>query len=202
MFKTLMCAVVAVCGTLASGAANAQDFNAMNDAFNAQQNAGMQATTNNIVQTHMNDPHVYQMYQIYLSQGGRLNYESYCFRYAETGGFTQEGFRRATNNSWAIHNQDYKNRQDYYNYSEGLRKDTNGYRGQVHDKWAKERGENLSGKSPYTSTSDGSTWQLPNNTSPGTLIVDQSTGTHFWTDAQGQYWMNQGNGWSSMNYQK
>ena len=30
-----------------------------------------------------------------LRMGGTLDFPSYCYRYAETGGFTQDGFRRA-----------------------------------------------------------------------------------------------------------
>ncbi len=113
MFKTLLSTAVAMCGLLMTGTAFSQDFNAMNAEFNARLNAQMQAGVNNIVQTNMNDPHVQQMYQVYLQQGGQLNFQSYCFRYAETGGFNPQATNNMINQSWAIHRRDQANYSQY-----------------------------------------------------------------------------------------
>lgn len=194
MLKSLLSTLAAACIAMTIGDVYGQDLNAMNAAFNARMNAEMQARTSNIVQSNMNNPHVRQMYQQYLQQGGQLNFPSYCFRYAETGGFTHEGTARALQSKQAIHQQDQANMNAYLNYSAKLRQDTYNYRNEVQDKWARQRGENLSGQSNYTSQ-DGSTYQLPNNASAGQIFQDKASGNYFGMDAHGQYWMNNGQGW-------
>ncbi len=63
MFKTVLSAVTVIVLATISNSTSAQDFNAMNAAFNQQQNAQMQAMTNNIVYTNMHDPNVQQQYR-------------------------------------------------------------------------------------------------------------------------------------------
>lgn len=197
LFSTLAAAVLAI----QAAPAFSQDLNAMNDAFNARLNAHMQATTQNIVRSNMNNPHVQQMYQIYLQQGGTLNFPSYCFRYAETGGMTPEGTQRAIRASNEIHARDQRNYQAYADWSRQNWNATNDYRGQVQDRWARQRGEVLNGQSTYTNDAQGSSWRLPNTTYPGQYVQDKSTGTVFYMDGQGQYWMNNGQGWQALRYQ-
>ena len=180
----------------------AQDFNAMNAVFNQQLNAQMQATTNNIVHTNMRDPYVQQQYRVYWQQGGQLDFKNYCFRYAETGGFTPGGTRRAMNSSNKIHRQDLSNYDRYVDESRALRQETYDWRNNVQDRWARQRGENLTARSTYVNSSTGSSWQLPNNASPGQMFQDRSTGTAFWMDGQGRYWISNGQGWQAMQYQQ
>ena len=202
MFKTVLSVVTVVVLATVSNSTSAQDFNAMNAAFNQQQNAQMQAMTNNIVNTNMHDPYVQQQYRVYRQQGGQLDFQNYCFRYAETGGFTPEGTRRAINSSNQIHQQDMRNYDRYVDGSRALRQETYDWRNNVQDRWARQRGENLTAQSNYVNGSTGSSWQLPNNASPGQMFQDRRTGTVFWMDGQGQYWMNNGQGWQAMQYQQ
>ena len=180
----------------------AQDLNAMNAAFNQQMNAQMQSTTNNIVLTNTRNPWVQQQYRLYQQQGGRLDFPNYCFRYAETGGMTWEGTQKAMQSSNQIHQQDMNNYQRYVDGSRAMQQATYDWRNHVQDKWARQRGENLTAQSTYVNGSTGSSWQLPNNASPGQVFQDGRTGTAFWMDGQGQYWMNNGQGWQAMQYQQ
>ena len=202
MFKTVLSAVAVVVLATISNSTSAQDFNAMNAAFNQQQNAQMQAMTNNVVYTNMQNPYVQQQYRVYRQQGGQLDFPNYCFRYAETGGFTPEGTGRAMESSNRIHQQDMRNYTRYTDESRALRQETFDWRNNVQDRWARQRGENLTAQSSYINGSTGSSWQLPNNASPGQMFQDRSTGTVFWMDGQGQYWMNNGQGWQAMQYQQ
>lgn len=202
MFKTILSTVAVTVLAAMTNQSRAQDFNAMNAAFNEQLNARMQAMTTNIVDTNMRDPHVQQQYRIYQQQGGQLDFRNYCFRYAETGGMSWEGTRRAMQSSNQIHHQDMNNYQQYVDGSRALRQETYDWRNNVQDKWARQRGENLTAQSTYVNGSTGSSWQLPNNASPGQMFQDSSTGTVFWMDGQGKYWMNNGQGWQSMQYQR
>ena len=202
MFKTILSMITVAFMATTANHALGQDVNAMNAAFNQQLNAQMQAASNNMVQTNMRDPYIRQQYQIYRQQGGQLNFQSYCFRYGETGGFTPEGTQRAINTSNQIHQQDMRNYSDYVSYSQRLRQQTYDERNAMQDKWARQRGENLTAQSTYVNGSDGSSWQLPNNASPGQMFQDGRTGTYFTMDGQGQYWMNNGHGWQSMHYQQ
>lgn len=202
MFKTVLSAVTVVVLATISNCTSAQDYNAMNAAFNQQLNAQMQAMTNNIVNTNMHDPYVQQQYRIYRQQGGQLDFQNYCFRYAETGGFSREGTRRAMQSSNQIHQQDMSNYSRYVDESRALRQETYDWRNNVQDRWARQRGENLTAQSNYVNGTTGTSWQLPNNASPGQMFQDRSTGTVFWMDGQGQYWMNNGQGWQAMQYQQ
>lgn len=199
MFKIILSSIMLA---MLVNQATAQDANAMNAAFNQQQNGQMQTMTRNIVQTRMNDPYVQQQYRIYQQQGGQLDFPNYCFRYAETGGFTPHGTQRAINSSNQIHNQDMDNYQRYVDGSRALSQETYDWRNNVQDKWARQRGENLTAQSTYVNGSTGASWQLPNNAFPGQVFRDYRTGTAFMMGAQGQYWMNNGQGWQAMQYQQ
>ena len=179
-----------------------QDFNAMNAAFNQQLNAQMQMMTNNIVYSNMQNPYVQQQYQIYRQQGGQLDFPNYCFRYAETGGMTPEGTRRAMQTSNQIHQQDMINYQAYVDHSRALSQLTYDWRNNIQDRWARQRGENLTARSTYIDQSSGSLWQLPNNAYAGQVFVDQRSGTAFQMDGQGQYWMNNGSGWQPLHLKR
>ncbi|WP_010587040.1 hypothetical protein [Schlesneria paludicola] len=195
MLKEIVSTLAAVCTAMTAGDTFGQDLNAMNAAFNARLNGQMQATTNNIVQSNMNNPYVRQMYLQYQQQGGRLDFPSYCFRYAETGGFTPEGTARAIQSQQMIHQRDQANMNAYLQYSAQLQRDTNDYRNAVQDKWARQRGENLSAQATYVSGSDGSSYQLPTNATPGQIFQDRASGNYFGMDIHGQYWMSNGQGW-------
>lgn len=194
MLKQIVSTLVIVFIALNTGDTFGQDLNAMNAAFNARMNAQMQSTTNNIVQSNMNNPHVQRMYQQYLQQGGQLNFPSYCFRYAETGGFTPEGTARALQTKQQIYDRDRSNINAYLEHSARVQRETTDYRNAIHDKWARQRGENLSAKATYVSGSDGSSYQLPTNANPGQIFQDRS-GNYFGMDVHGQYWVNNGQGW-------
>ena len=203
MFKSLIPTLAAFLGAVTSSNAFSQDLNAMNAEFNARMNAQMQASTTSIIEQNMNNPHVQQQYQIYLQQGGTLDLTSYCYRYAETGGFTQDGFRRAMQTQAQIHAKDQASMNAYHRHSEQLRQETAAYRNAIHDKWARQRGENLSAQATFVNNADGTSWQLPTNVSPGQIVQDRSSGNYFCMDIHGQYWMSNGQGWwQPVNYQQ
>lgn len=186
--------------TLKTAIAVSQDFNAMNAEFNARLNAQMNATTNNIVQTNMHNPYIQQQYQVYRAQGGTLDFPSYCYRWAETGGFNPQATRNMINNYNAIHQQDTANYVDYVDHSRRVRQETYDYRNQVQDQWARQRGEGLSAQAPFVNSATGQQYTLPTNIWPGqTAYVN---GNYFYMDIHGQYWMNNGNGWQSMYYRQ
>lgn len=202
MFKQLYSAVVATVFATAAQLAVGQDINAMNAAFNQQLNAQMQSMTNNIVNSNMRNPYVQQQYQIYRQQGGQLDFPNYCFRFAETGGMTWEGTNRAIRTSNQIHSQDRINYQNYVDHSRALKQETYDWKNNVQDRWARQRGENLTGMSYYTNPATGAKWQLPNNATPGQYYHDQRSGSVFCMDQQGNYWMNSGTGWQPMHYNR
>jgi hypothetical protein len=191
-------AVIAVCA--ATGFA--QDYNAMNAAFNAQLNAQMNAGVNNIVQTNMNNPYIRQQYQVYRAQGGTLDFPSYCYRWAETGGFNPQATRNMINTSNSIHNEDMNRYRAYADHSRLVRQETYDYRNSVQDRWAHQRGEGLSAQAPFVNSATGQQYTLPTNLWPGQTYHDRVHGNVFYLDPNGQYWMNSGNGWQSMYYQQ
>jgi hypothetical protein len=195
MFQAILSTLSAVGQALSSGDFCNIDVNAMNAAFNANLNNQMQASFNNMMQSNMNNPEIQRQYQVYLQQGGTLAFPGYCQRYAETGGFSQQGFQRAMQTQAQIHAQDTSNRNAYFQHSQQVRQETNDYRNNVQDEWAKQRGENLSAQAPFVNPQDGSTWQLPTNATPGQVFHDHASGNNFAMDVHGQYWMNNGQGW-------
>ena len=136
MFKSFSTIVVALLATFTTSSTQAQDFNAMNAQFNATLNSQMQTTSDNLVQTNMNDPHVQQQYWVYLSQGGQLDFAAYCFRYAETGGFSEQGYRNMMQTTQQIHARDTANVQANHNHVNTLWSDTRAWQNQIHDSWA------------------------------------------------------------------
>lgn len=195
MFQALLSTLSSAIQAFSSGDFTGMDLNALNNAFGSSLDAQMQAHLNGIVQANMNNPEIQRQYQVYLQQGGTLNFPSYCYRYAETGGFTQQGYRHAMATQAQIHAQDTANMNAYRQHSQQLQQATYDYRNAVQDNWAQQRGENLSGQSPYVNTHDGSTWQLPNTATPGEVFQDSSSGNYFVMDVHGQYWMSNGQGW-------
>lgn len=200
MFRQLLSAAVALLSATCASDLMAQDFKAMNAQFNAHLNAQMNATTSNIVQTNMNDPYVQQQYRLYLQRGGTLDFSSYCFRYAETGGFSERGMQNLMQSNAQIHARDTASMQAYHQYTNTLWQQTSDYRAELHDKWARQRGENLSATSPFVNSYDGSTWQLPNTMWTNQTMYDASSGNTFHNDFNGQMWMNNGNGWWNQMY--
>jgi hypothetical protein len=200
MFQHLLSALESLCGAMSSGDFLSIDPNAMNAGFNAMQNAQMQAAQNQLIQSNMNNPLVQQMYQSHRQQGGTLDFPTFCLRYAETGGFTPQGYANAMHSRQQIEAQDAASMNAYRQHSQQLQESTTNYRQTVQDSWTNQRGENLSGQSPYVNSSDGSTWQLPNTAAPEQVYHDPSSGNYFAMDAHGQYWMSNGQGWwQSMN---
>jgi len=204
MFQALLSTLSAAAQAFSSGDFCNMDLNALNNAFNTNMNAQMQAQFDGIMQANMNNPEIQRQYQVYLRQGGTLNFPGYCQRYAETGGFTQQGYQHAMATQAQINAQDAANMNAYRQHSQQLQQSTYEYRNEVQDQWAKQRGENLSAQAPYLNSQDGSTWQLPTNAAPtGQVFVDNSSGNHFVMDVHGQYWINNGQGWwQSMEYQR
>ncbi len=104
----------------------------------------------------MNNPEIQRQYQVYLQQGGTLAFPAYYQRYAETGGFTQQGYQHAMATQAQINAQDAASRNAYHQHSQQLQQSTWEYRNAVQDRWAKERGESLSAQAPYFNSHDGS----------------------------------------------
>ena len=203
MFQQLLSTLSAAVQAMSGDGFGGMDLNAMNAAFNANMNNQMQAHFNGIMQANINNPEIQRQYQVYRQQGGMLDFPGYCQRYAETGGFSQQGFQNAMASQAQIHAQDTANRNAYYQHSQQVRQETYDYRNAVQDRWAKERGENLSAQAPYVNSHDGSTWQLPTNATPGQVFQDPASGNQFVMDVHGQYWMHNGQGWwQSMEYRR
>ena len=195
MFDQLFSTLMAACGNMSMGMGGFDNLNMMNAAFNASMNSQMQGMTDKLVQRNMNDPHIQQMYQQYLQQGGTLSFPQYCFRYAETGGFTPQGTAAAINTQRAIQQQDQAHLQAYHQHSANLQAQTTAYRNAVDDRIAQGRGENLLGQGQYVNQYDGTTWQLPATAAPGSSHYDPASGNEFRMDIHGQYWMSNGQDW-------
>ncbi len=203
MLQALLSTLSTVVQALSSSDFCSMDLNAINNAFNNNLNTQMQAQLQGIIQSNMSNPEIQQQYQVYLRQGGTLNFPSYCQRYAETGGFTQAGFQNAISSQSQIHAQDMANRNAYFHHSQQVRQETYDYRNEVQDQWAKQRGETLSAQAPFVNSQDGSTWHLPTNASPGEVFHDTASGNQFVMDVHGQYLMSNGQGWwQSMDYKR
>lgn len=198
MFQELFSALSSMCG--ASSGGFPMDLNAMNAAFNANMNNQMQTMYSQMMQSNMQNPQIQQQYQMYLQQGGTLSFPAYCHRYAETGGFTPQGYANAMQTQQQIYAQDTAAMNSYRQHSAQLQQATHDYQTAVHDKWAQQRGENLSGQSPYVNSGNGTVWNLPNTAAPGSVYHDPASGNYFRMDEHGQYWMSNGQGWwQSMN---
>ncbi len=192
--------IVAVLLMSASDLARGQDFNAMNAAWNAQSNAQMNSMTNQMVQTNMNNPYIWQQYQVYQSQGGQLTFPAYCFRYSETGGFTPEGTKRAVNASNAVHQQDMANYGRYVDESRRVKQETYDYRNAKQDEWAHQRGDVLIDRGTFVNPVDGSSWRLPANIWPGQTYYDAPSGNTFYRASNNQFMVFDGTNWRPIYY--
>lgn len=67
------------------------DLNAMNNQWNAAQNAQMQPMLNSIVHQNMNNPQVQQAYHQHRMQGGQMSLEQFAYGWAATAGYSQAG---------------------------------------------------------------------------------------------------------------
>ena len=172
----------------------AQDLNAMNNAFNQQMNARMNQQLSGIIQTNMQDPRVQQMYRMHRAQGGTLDFPSYCYQYARTAGFTREGVQNAVNSDRAIERREQDHMNQYRAWSNNLQRETTDYRTSAHDRWARQRGENLSGTGTYGAGNGGPNWTLPHTTPVGGTIHDANTGNTFHASSHGGYWVQTPNG--------
>ena len=195
MFQSILSALESLCGSMNSVNFLSMDVNAMNAGFNNQLNAQMQAAHNQMMHSNMNNPQIQGMYHTHRQQGGQLDFPTFCLRYAETGGFTPQGYANLAHSQNQINNNDARNMQAYHQHSSQLQQQTVDHRNAIHDKWADQRGENLSGQSHYVNSADGTAWQLPNTASPGQTYRDPASGNYFEMDPHGQYWMNTGDGW-------
>ncbi len=128
MFQHLLSALESLCGAMSSGDFLSIDPNAMNAGFNAMQNAQMQAAQNQLIQSNMNNPLVQQMYQSHRQQGGTLDFPTFCLRYAETGGFTPQGYANAMHSRQQIEAQDAASMNAYRQHSQQLQESTTNYR--------------------------------------------------------------------------
>jgi len=176
-------AIVAGLTQLAS-VARAQDFNAMNDAFNAQLNAAMNGTMNNIMDTNMNDPRIQQMY-LQAVQSGQFqgSLADYAYAYAYTGGFSNIGYQNAMNTNNQIAAQNSQMMNDYFTSQQAYKDAYNGWTGgYAANQW--EGGLGLMGQNTYNSN-----WgqqQLPHTWQPGTYDYN---GNSYYVDQSGQYYM-------------
>ena len=195
MFQEILSMFSAVAQAMSSNGLGNMDLTAMHASYMSNFNAQAQAAVNHIIQTNMNNPAIQQQYHTYRQQGGMLPFPAYCQRYAETGGFTPQGCQADAESRARINQQDAASYNAYRQHSQQLQQQTTDYRNAVQDRIAEQRGETLSGQSPYQNSCDGSTWQLPNTASPGDVFRDPASGNVFVMDVHGQYWMNNGQGW-------
>lgn len=196
---------------LAAGAASAQvsyggynlgpDYGAMIQQQQAQQqlmNQRMQQQQNAIVQQAMQNPDCQAKYRQHLAQGGRLSYEQFAYQYVATGGFSSEGLAR-------YRQSEQQSQQREAAAWQGVRQ-AEAARGQAQQQYADgyrrnqaEAGEVLRGNSSWVDPTTGQQRALP-YLGPNGGYTDPRTGQRYWRDANGQYFVQAGNGgWYPMN---
>lgn len=173
-------------------AASAQDFNAMNNAFNAQLNGQMGATQNSIIQRNLADPHVMGLYQQHLAQGGRMTAEQFAYAYAATGGFTPQGYANYNNTSRQINAQQQQSMQGLHN-AETARAQAQSQWSAGHFNHQQEAGRGLMGQGSYVDPRTGSPVQL-NYLPSAQPSYNPQTGMYYVQDANGNYHASRGDG--------
>jgi hypothetical protein len=189
--------LVGLVSVVAASAACAQDFQAMNNAFNARLNASMTANTNSIVNNNLNDPRVQAAYRHHLAQGGRSTPQQFAYWYAATAGGTPQGiaYFQAT---------EARNRTNDLNALNGYRQ-AQAARGKAQADYAAgfqnnnaEFGHLLRGNSTYTNPNTGSNYVLP-HTMPANQPYRDSVGNVFQTDARGNQFIYNNGWWYPLN---
>lgn len=182
--RTALAAALALAAAISGHAAAAQDWQAMNNAFNAQLDAAMNGTLNGIISTNVNDPRIQQMYQQAVATGqfhGSL--ADYAYAWAYTGGFSQQGYANAMNTNNQLAAQHNGMMQDYRASQQNYRDAYNGLvNGQAANQW--ESGLGLMGQNTYNSQYGAQ--QLPHTWQPGYYDYN---GNSYMVDGSGQYYM-------------
>lgn len=165
--------------------AAAQDWNALNNAFNQQLNAQMQGGLDAMIQQNMADPRIQQMYQQALANGTfRGSLADYAYAYAATGGFTPQGYAVAMGTNADIANRHNQMMADYWASQKAVQDAYAGWTGGfAANQW--EGGLGLMGQSTYQGA-----WgpqQVPHTWQPGGFYGWNNQTWH--VDQSGQYWM-------------
>ncbi len=179
--------------------AAAQDWNAMNQAFNDQLNAQMQAGLDAIIRQNMADRRIQAMYQQAVASGqfqGTL--ADYAYAYAATGGFTPQGYGNLMASNAQIAGQHDRMMADYWASQQGIRDAFAGWTGGFAAN-QQEAGLGLMGQSTWQGGYGPQ--QAPHTWAPGS--THQFNGQTWHVDQTGQYWMADpnGSGWW-MPYQR
>jgi hypothetical protein len=164
------------------------DYGAMiNEMQQRQQlmNQQMQRTEMQVVQRTMQDPNCQAMYRQHRAGGGTLSFQQFAYRYAATGGFSQEGMRR-------YRQSESDNQMRERNAVAGLR-NAEQQRGAAQQDWAAgyarnqaEAGLVTQGQSSWVDPATGQHRAL-SYMGPNTSY-DPATGQQFARDAQGNQW--------------
>jgi hypothetical protein len=192
--RILLAGLVSV---FAASAASAQDYQAINNAWNARLNASMAANTNSIVNRNLNDPRVQAAYRQHQAHGGRSTPQQFAYWYAATAGGTPQGIA----NFQAAETQ---NRINERNALNGLRQAEEA-RGRAQAGYAAgfqknnaEFGNLLMGNSTYTNPNTHSNYVLPHTVPAGHPYRD-SVGNYFQTDTRGNQYIYNNGRWYPLN---
>lgn len=181
--------------------AGMQDMYAANMNFetqvNAQLNASQQQLNAQQVQFWQNvlrNPEVRAAYQQHLAQGGQSSYEQFAYWYAMTAGGTNVRAaveaQRSQFEGWQGANETVK--EGHASDNEGW----HGRQGQMDDTMQRYSEGAINGNWYYQNPNTGENYTLPYTSGPGYYTSSNNT---FYKDANGQYYMYSGNGWTQMN---
>ncbi len=196
MTRTIL-AVLAICSFQLSSA-HAQDYGAMLQQYMQQNNAltqQMQQTQNAIVSQNMNNPQVQAMYQQHRAQGGTMSFEQFAYQYAATAGFTPDGIARYNQSERGIQQRDAQSIQAYRdNQARNAQAQQQMYQEQ-NERFARQRGNVLSGTSDYRDPSNGQSYNLPNTGAPGAGYYDPYSQQNFYQGQGNSFYRQDPNGY-------
>ncbi len=170
--------------------AAAQDWNAINRAFDGQLNAQMAGTQDAIIRQNMADPRIQAMYAQAVASGQfRGTLADYAYAYAATGGFSQQGYGNLMASNAQIAGQHDRMMADYWASQQAMRDAFAGWTGGFAANQA-EAGLGLTGQSTYQGGYGAQ--QVPHTWQPGGFYGWNGNTWH--VDQTGQYWMADPNG--------
>lgn len=175
----------------------AQDYGAALQYYLQQDRAltnQMQQMQQGILNQNMQNPQVQAMYQQHRAQGGTMSFEQFSYNYAATGGFTPEGIARYNQSENAIRQRDQAAVQAY-RQNQAQNAEVFRQMQEQNDRFARQRGNILSGTSDYTDPSTGQRYNLPNTGAPGSGYYDPNSGQGFYQGPGNQFYRADPNGY-------
>jgi len=197
MFKSFtLAALLTVFGLVETGRAQWVDYGRMiEDAVARQSEVVNEAVYNTrwIVARNMNDPHIRQMYQAHLAEGGQMRLEQFAYWYAATaggqnvGGYIASERKIAETESAAV--------KAYHEHVGRVWGDVKRDRDEVNDRIAGGRGDLLRGGWNFGNPHTGGVEYLPTNVPVGHVETDYYGGRRTMTP-DGSYEYSAPSGWN------